>query len=74
MSEHDTWPQHVWVDVTGRFSSQQTPGLLIAWRRGQRGWEGWVISADRHPTGSGGEVTVRQGWHLAAHIRPVDSA
>lgn len=68
--EHDTWPQHVWVDPTGRWAGREAPGILIAWRRTERGWEGWVITAERHSIGTSGSVTVRQGWVQAVHVRP----
>lgn len=64
-TEHDTWPQHVWVDLTGRWARREAPGILIGWRRTERGLDGRVITAEQHSTGAGGSVTVRQGWVAA---------
>lgn len=66
-----TPPYHVLVDVTGAWGLPQ-PGLLIEWRKGDQGWEAWVITANRYRTGMGDKVEVRQGWHAAHHVRPVD--
>lgn len=58
-------PQHVWVCVTGRWS-EQSPGLLLEWRRRTHGWEALVIWV-----GGGGMRAwdVRQGWVSATHVR-----
>lgn len=64
-------PAHVWVDVTGQWTTQMHPGLLIAWRRGERGWQGWVIFGHGYSTGGGPPgVTVYQQWVDGHLIRP----
>ena len=37
MDSVDPRRRHVWVDVSG---GGQFPGLIIAWRHGDDGWEG----------------------------------
>ncbi|WP_182526613.1 hypothetical protein [Nocardioides dongkuii] len=61
-----TSPRHVWVCVTGRWH-EQSPGVLLEWRRGTTSWEALVIWA-----GGGGVRTweVKHGWVPAAHVRP----
>ena len=60
-------PQHVYVDVTGRWGATQEPGLLLEWRRNRAGrWEALVACA------SGGGMTpasCRGLWVDAAHVR-----
>lgn len=61
-------PQHVWVNVTGR-ATDTHPGLLIAWRRVDGRWEGYVIFA----SGGGMQVSrVLQEWLRSDHIRPAE--
>lgn len=66
-----TPPYHVWVDLTATFTGTQAPGVLLMWRRGARGWDAWVVYASAYSTGTGSEVTVRQGWVAAHLVRPV---
>ena len=52
--------RHVWVDVSGGY---RCPGLVIAWRRRDESWEGYV-------------AVVREGsvlitWEAAANLHPV---
>jgi hypothetical protein len=58
-------PQHVWVCVTGRWT-EQSPGLLLEWRRRGPAWEALVIWV-----GGGGVRAwdVRQGWLPMTHVR-----
>lgn len=65
-----TPPFHVLFDATGTFVSPQ-PGILLAWRESDRGWEAWVVSAGAYSTGTGSDVSVRQGWVPAHLVRPV---
>lgn len=66
-------PVHVWVDLTNSWGPRAEPGVLLAWRRGRHGWEGWVIRASTYSTGSGSEVHVLQSWVPAALLRRAES-
>lgn len=62
-------PQHVYVDVTGSWGSQQQVGILLEWRHARTGqrWEALVVTA------SGGGMTPAQcavRWVDADHVRP----
>ena len=60
-------PFHVWVDLTGAWSTT-VPGVLLEWRHSdRRGWEAWVIRAEAYSTGDGPGVQVVQGW-VPAHL------
>ncbi|MEP9382503.1 hypothetical protein [Nocardioides sp. KR10-350] len=63
-------PVHVWVDLTNSWGPRAEPGVLLAWRKGRDGWEGWVIRVTTYSTGQGSEVHVMQSWVPAALIRP----
>jgi hypothetical protein len=52
--------RHVWVDASG---GHQYPGLVIAWRRRDDGWEGYVAVA------RDGSVLIR--WEQASRLHPV---
>lgn len=55
-------PKHVFVGT----DSLPKPGLLLAWRRGRHGWEGYVIEA----TGGGPtEPLVMMHWVPASELR-----
>lgn len=64
-SRGNTSPQHVWVCVTGRWN-EQSPGLLLEWRRRATDWEALVIWV-----GGGGVRAwdLKQGWVSSAHVR-----
>ena len=62
-------PTHVWVDVTGKWADNSGPGILLMWRKGRRGWEGWCVYATTYSTGSGLTSYVTQSWVDASHIR-----
>jgi len=66
-------PVHVWVDLTNSWGPRAEPGVLIAWRQGRLGWEGWVIRVSQYSTGNGSEVHVVQSWISASLIRRADS-
>jgi hypothetical protein len=52
--------RHVWVDTSG---GHQDPGLVIAWRRSDDSWEGYVaVARDR-------SVLIR--WEQASRLHPV---
>ena len=53
--------RHVWVDASG--GGHKYPGLVIAWRRRDDGWEGYVAMA---PDGS-----VLITWEQATRLHPV---
>lgn len=43
-------PVHVWVRIWDM--NAPMPGVLISWRRGGDGWQGWVayvVHSDTHP-------------------------
>ncbi len=63
--------QHVWVSLTGVWADDRLPGLLLAWRCGAKGWEGWVISVQPGVGARGDGPYVRQAWLPASAIRPV---
>ena len=52
--------RHVWVDASG---GHQYPGLVIAWRRRDDRWEGYVAVA------RDGSVLVT--WEEASRLHPV---
>jgi hypothetical protein len=52
--------RHVWVDTSG---GHQHPGLVIAWRRRDNGWEAYVAVA------RDGSVLVT--WEQASRLHPV---
>jgi hypothetical protein len=64
--------QHVWVDLTNTWGDKAEPGILLDWRRARQGWEGLVIRASIHSTGSGAAFTVTQSWVPRTLIRPAD--
>lgn len=61
-----TFPRHVWV----KFGAQGSPGVLLDWRKTNRGqWEAFVTYA----TGGGmSSVTVTTQWLPAAHVLPLE--
>lgn len=69
----ETMPTHVWVDVTGRWADSAGPGIVLMWRKGRHGWEGWCVYASTYSTGSGLTSYVTQSWVQAAHIRKADT-
>lgn len=63
-------PFHVWVDLTGAWSTS-APGVLLAWRNSdRRGWEAWVMRAESFSTGDGTSVQVVQAWVPAHLLKP----
>ncbi|MEX0426805.1 hypothetical protein AB3X52_04160 [Nocardioides sp. DS6] len=62
-------PVHVWVDLTNSWGPRSEPGVLIGWRKGNLGWEGWVIRVSTYSTGNGSAVHVVQSWIPAPLIR-----
>lgn len=59
-------PRHVWV----KYGSQASPGVLLAWRKDQRGqWEAYVTYATGGGTSS---VTVTTQWLPVAHVLPLE--
>lgn len=52
--------RHVWAMMSGGYTY---PGLILAWRRTDRGWEAQVAVAMR------GTVLVR--WLPGTHVRPI---
>lgn len=61
-----TQPVHVWV----RSGASSSPGLLLMWRRGARGWEGWVVEA--RYVAAHGHLSVVQSWVAAGSIERVE--
>lgn len=62
-------PQHVWVCLTGNWSTA-SPGVLLDWRKGKGGrWEAFVIRASG---GGNHEVYTTMGWVQAEHVRPAE--
>jgi len=67
---HHERAEHVHVCLTGRWSEDCAPGLLLEWRQRERvGWEGWVIVAEAGQRA--GQVFARQSWVPASAIRRV---
>ena len=52
--------RHVWVDTSG---GHQHPGLVIAWRRRDDGWEAYVAVAR--------DASVLVTWEQASRLHPV---
>jgi hypothetical protein len=69
----ETIPTHVWVDVTGKWADHSGPGIVLMWRKGRNGWEGWCVYASTYSTGSGLASYVTQAWVQAHHIRKADT-
>lgn len=77
-----TPPFLVWVDSSGRFGLNSSPGILLAWRRTPESglgirkeseWECLVISASEPAPTSPESLWVYQHWMNPAHVRPVDA-
>ena len=60
MDRNDKRRRHVWVDCSGGF---RRPGLVIAWRRAEDGWEAYVVTF--------GDSSVLVTWEKAAALHPV---
>ena len=64
---------HVWVKLDLDGPRAPLPGLVLDWRRTERGWEAWVVTVETYSTGAGHGSTVRQGWRSVLHLRPAGS-
>ena len=60
MDRKESRRRHVWVDCSGGF---RRPGLVIAWRRADDGWEAYVATW--------AESSVLVTWEKAAVLHPV---
>ncbi len=60
MDPADPRRRHVWVDVSG---GGRSPGLIVAWRNGDDGWEGYVAVAR--------DGAIHVTWEPATHLHPV---
>ena len=63
---------HCWVSLTTVWKDDGVPGLLLGWRRGEQGWEGYVIAASPGIGAHASGPYLRQCWIPAAAIRPVE--
>lgn len=57
--------RHVWVRPA--FVPTELAGLVLEWRSGDQGWEGYVLYADR-------EGRMVMEWLPAANLRPIKSS
>ena len=65
---------HVWVKLDLDGPRPPLPGLVLDWRRTERGWEAWVVTVETYSTGTGQAPMVRQGWRPVGYLRPAGSA
>lgn len=65
---------HVWVKLDLDGPRSPLPGLVLDWRRTDRGWEAWVVTVETYSTGAGHGSMVRQGWRSVAHLRPASGS
>lgn len=63
--------EHVWVTGANAGRDRAQPGLLLAWRRGVRGWEGWVVFVEAGIGAHGDGPYVRQMWLPGSAIKPL---
>ena len=61
LSEPAYTPRHAWVRTSDR--APVWPALVIAWRRGENGWQAQVAYA-------AGEGRIGVGWVTAEQVRP----
>lgn len=60
-----THPRHVWVCLTGNWSTA-SPGVLLDWRQSKGRWQAQVMWAE-----GGGNIAVHShlAWVAAEHVR-----